>query len=216
MKYGFVYIWRDRKHKRFYIGSRWGSIDDGYVCSSVWMKNAYKRRPHDFSRRILATNLPREILIETEQRWLNLIQPEEVGKKYYNLNKYAVKHWHVDPETRLTIGQKISASPNRAANIGKANRGRQFSDLAKQRQREVMVGRTQSEEEKERRAVKLRGRKWTWKNLGKTKGMITVVTRDGITLRINTIEYNNQTKGPDMEYATVRSDEGKRRKGSIK
>ena len=37
-KYGFVYIWYDRKHKRYYIGCRWGTENDGYICSSSWMK----------------------------------------------------------------------------------------------------------------------------------------------------------------------------------
>lgn len=41
-KYGFVYIWRDKKHNRYYIGCHWGTTDDGYICSSPWMKQAYK------------------------------------------------------------------------------------------------------------------------------------------------------------------------------
>ena len=53
-KYGFVYIWRDRKHKRYYVGSHWGTETDQYICSSSWMKNAYKRRPQDFKRRVVA------------------------------------------------------------------------------------------------------------------------------------------------------------------
>lgn len=28
-KYGFVYIWRDRKYNRYYIGCHWGREDDG-------------------------------------------------------------------------------------------------------------------------------------------------------------------------------------------
>ena len=42
-KYGFVYIWYDRKHKRYYIGSHWGSEDDGYICSSTHMNHAFNR-----------------------------------------------------------------------------------------------------------------------------------------------------------------------------
>jgi len=30
-KYGFVYIWFDRKHKRYYIDSHWGKEDDSYI-----------------------------------------------------------------------------------------------------------------------------------------------------------------------------------------
>lgn len=31
---GFVYIWRDRKNKMFYIGSHMGKLDDGYIGSN--------------------------------------------------------------------------------------------------------------------------------------------------------------------------------------
>jgi hypothetical protein len=53
MKYGFVYLWFDRKHKRYYVGAHWGKEDDGYICSSNWMRDAYKKRSQDFLREIL-------------------------------------------------------------------------------------------------------------------------------------------------------------------
>ena len=31
-KYGFVYLWYDRKRKMFYIGSHWTTETDGYIC----------------------------------------------------------------------------------------------------------------------------------------------------------------------------------------
>ena len=117
--YGFVYIWRDRKHGRYYIGSHWGTADDGYVCSSSWMNRSYKRRPADFKRRIISFTNDRSILIDIEQSWLNMIKDHEVGKKYYNLKIQAIKHWHTNEESRLTVSQKISK-----ANIGKSkNKG---------------------------------------------------------------------------------------------
>lgn len=87
-KYGFVYIWRDRKHNRYYIGSHWGTINDGYLCSSNWMRDAYNRRPEDFKRRILSyvyTNRSDTYL--KEEQWFNLIQDSELGKRYYNKTK---------------------------------------------------------------------------------------------------------------------------------
>ena len=66
-KYGFVYIWRDRKHARYYIGSHWGTEDDGYVCSSFWMKQAYKLRSEDFRRRILFRTDDRILLRQKEE-----------------------------------------------------------------------------------------------------------------------------------------------------
>jgi len=82
-KYGFVYIWRDSKRKMFYIGSHWGTEDDGYVCSSNRMRNVYKRRPQDFKRRIITrvyTN--RKELLEIEEKWLQKIK---VKSRYYNI-----------------------------------------------------------------------------------------------------------------------------------
>ncbi len=122
-KFGFVYLWYDRKHKRFYIGSHWGTFDDGYICSSSWMKQAYKHRPQDFKRRILkviSTN--RKDLLLEEQRWLSMIKPEELTSKnstnakrntrvrYYNIVIRADHLWHADAEKRLKVGEKISTA----------------------------------------------------------------------------------------------------------
>jgi hypothetical protein len=86
---GFVYIWFDRKHKRFYIGSHWGYPSDSYICSSTWMRDAYKRRPSDFKRRIIETiNTSRKDLYEAEYKWLSLIKDGELGTRYYNLRKW--------------------------------------------------------------------------------------------------------------------------------
>lgn len=152
-KYGFVYIWRDRKHNRYYIGSHWGDIADGYVCSSTWMRNAFKRRPRDFKRRIIKTGIDRRDLITEEQQWLDMIKDHEVGSRYYNLNKNAIKHWHVDPSSRKTVGQKISAAPHRRENISKAMKGKKPSALNVRRRMETMTGRKQTKDEIEKRVA---------------------------------------------------------------
>lgn len=112
---GFVYIWYDRKHKRYYVGSHWGPDDDGYICSSSWMNKAYKQRPHDFKRRIIARiyTSKKDLLIE-ENRWLQMIKPEEMKIRYYNLINKSYDHWSADEKRRLEIGNKISK-----ANAGK-------------------------------------------------------------------------------------------------
>ena len=93
-KYGFVYIWYDKKRKMYYIGCHWGTEDDGYICSSNRMRNAYKRRPEDFRRRIIKriyTN-KKEMFTE-EYNYLKLIDKKNLGKKYYNLNNKQMNHW---------------------------------------------------------------------------------------------------------------------------
>jgi hypothetical protein len=106
---GFVYIWYDRKHKRYYIGSHWGTEDDGYICSSRWMKKSYKRRPHDFKRRILSkVNTTRLDLLVEEGKWLAMIKIEEVSIRYYNQRTDTFKMWHSDEQKRSIVGEKIS------------------------------------------------------------------------------------------------------------
>lgn len=136
-KYGFVYIWFDKKHKRFYIGSHWGRVDDGYVCSSSWMKQAYKRRPEDFKRRVIKTNLARENILIEEQRWLSKMSKEQLGKRYYNLRNDCLFHWTADPDKRLMVSQKISK-----ANKGRISpsRGIPLSEERKQHLSELLKG----------------------------------------------------------------------------
>jgi len=113
-KYGFVYIWRDRKHARYYIGSHWGTEDDGYVCSSFWMKRAYKLRPEDFRRRILFRIDDRILLRQKEEEWLRLIKPEELKERYYNLSLGGTGHWVSYPDNINTIREKISYTTKQA------------------------------------------------------------------------------------------------------
>ena len=107
-KYGFIYIWFDRKRKMFYVGSHWGAEDDGYICSSNRMRDAYRRRPQDFRRKIISNNVSRDILLEEEYKWLSLIKDDELGNKYYNLRKHKWGHWSTDKNLRLKVGEKIS------------------------------------------------------------------------------------------------------------
>ena len=123
-KYGFIYLWYDKKRKMYYVGCHCGNVNDGYICSSNRMRDAYRRRPYDFKRRILKSNIDQNVLLDEEYKWLELIKENELGKKYYNLRKHKWGHWSTDENKRLTVGQKISASPNRNANISKANKGK--------------------------------------------------------------------------------------------
>jgi hypothetical protein len=114
-KYGFVYIWYDRKHKRFYIGSHWGTVDDGYICSSTWMRNAYKYRKDDFKRKIITKVFTSKAdLLKKEYEYLSLIKEEELGKRYYNLTKHLNDHWFTEEERAKTLSEKISQKTKEA------------------------------------------------------------------------------------------------------
>lgn len=113
---GFVYLWYDKKHKKFYVGSHWGKENDGYVCSNDSMRDNYKRRSKDFKRRIIAritTN--RNDLLREEYRWLKMIKPYEFKRKYYNRNAHNhTNYWWMNKETKKQVSQKISENTKEA------------------------------------------------------------------------------------------------------
>lgn len=148
-KYGFIYVWFDKKKKRYYVGSHWGKEDDGYICSSQWMHRAKAKRPNDFKRRIVKRIYTNRIdLLQEEQRWLNMIKDHELamlntttGKRetirYYNLSKSVKNPWHMHEDRRKTVGEKISASktgksvpctPEKAAAISAAKKGKKLTE----------------------------------------------------------------------------------------
>lgn len=98
-KSGFVYIWYDRKHKRYYIGCHWGHELDGYICSSTWMRQGYNHRPQDFKRRILKKGITnKKDLLNEEYRWLSMIKKDELKKRYYNVHNHHFDHWSTSPK----------------------------------------------------------------------------------------------------------------------
>jgi group I intron endonuclease len=92
MKFGFIYLWKDTKNNKFYLGSHQGRLDDGYIGSgSPHFKNTYAKRPETFRRRILETlnfEVHKELRVR-EEYWLAMVKTEELGNKYYNLKRYA-------------------------------------------------------------------------------------------------------------------------------
>lgn len=156
-KEGFIYIWYDRKRTMFYIGCHWGTIDDGYICSSNRMRDAYRRRPHDFKRRIIQKGIERGNLLSEEYKWLSLIPDDQLGKRYYNHSKHHFGHWSSNPQQVLSMREK---------NLGKNNPryGKKHTDEWKQKLSEMnsgegnpFYGKTHSEKTRQ---------KWSEKRVG--------------------------------------------------
>ncbi len=145
---GFIYLWFDSgrhssghpNRRMFCLGSHCGTENDGYLTSTggIRFKNAYKKRPQDFRRRIIERIYEgngRDVL-NAEQRWLDLIKAEELNQRYYNKKKTAaglsredllrlhaenpeisqrqgtsLKNTHIaDPTLKVRMGIAISAS----------------------------------------------------------------------------------------------------------
>ena len=130
-KYGFVYIWYDKKRSMFYIGSHWGSEDDGYICSSNRMRNAYRRRPKDFKRRLIEKTEDRSKLLTLEENWLKMAEKNK--NKHYNVCFTTKSPWWENEDTRLSVGQKISKKNKANPNFGKWNCGRTLSEETKKK-----------------------------------------------------------------------------------
>ena len=134
-EYGVIYIWYDRKHKRYYIGSHWGNNpeSDGYICSSNRMRNAYKKRPEDFKRRIISKiYTSRYDLLEEE----NLILRRRSHKKdqYYNLKFFAGVHYyemHSEESKAKMSASKKNMSDETKAKMSASKKGRFVSEETK-------------------------------------------------------------------------------------
>lgn len=138
-KFGFVYIWRDQKHNRYYIGCHWGTEYDGYICSSRRMKNAYRKRPHDFKRRIISRVQSKEDLLEKEYQWLRLIPEHDLGIKYYNYYTHKASLFTlIKPKCREETRRKMSIS----------KKGRKRSAESIERQVAKLKGKPRSENTK--------------------------------------------------------------------
>jgi hypothetical protein len=78
------------------------------------MRDAYNRRPEDFKRRIIKTNIyPRSEMYIVEQYYLNMIDKSEIKPvnakpKYYNLSLSSKNPWHKYQEHIKSVGEKIS------------------------------------------------------------------------------------------------------------
>lgn len=87
---GFVYMWYDKRDKRFYLGSHFGNEKDSYRGSGIYFIRVFNKRPNDFKRRIIQTIIgSKQEVMQAEQKWLDLIPTHQLGKRYYNLKKYA-------------------------------------------------------------------------------------------------------------------------------
>lgn len=171
-KYGFIYLWYDKKRKMFYVGSHWGTETDGYICSSNRMRDAYRRRPKDFKRRIVEKVFKRNNLLDIEYKWLSMISEEELGKKYYNLRKHKWGHWSSDNKKSINVKNKLIGNKNRL--------GKPKPESEKLKISNTLKGHKRSLESIEKQKLKITGRKLpreqvekiAFKNKGKKREMV--------------------------------------------
>ena len=86
MSEAFVYLWRNAKTNKYYIGSHKGTIDDGYTHSSDELPDFPRHSSHiprHYTRRILAYGTESEMWALEDRLQLN--RKEKCWNRYYNV-----------------------------------------------------------------------------------------------------------------------------------
>ena len=87
--YGFIYIWTNQINGMKYLGKRWGNINDKYVGSGKYFRNALKKYGQEsFVREIIEYVETKEHLKEREQYWLDHYNVAQ-NQMFYNICAYA-------------------------------------------------------------------------------------------------------------------------------
>lgn len=185
-KYGFIYLWYDRKYKRFYVGRHWGLEDDGYICSSKSMREAHRRRPDDFKRRIISKVNDKTNLIMEEQRWLDMIKKSEIGTRYYNKTLKSVT-----PSTNGYKHSKETIEKIRTGNTGKVR-----SDEFKEKLRNIAKKQFSDPEQRKNLSDKVKA---NWQNEDYAK-KVKDAMRNGVTDEVRRIRSDNMKRINNLRW----------------
>jgi hypothetical protein len=181
----FIYKWTDNKTGMFYIGIHKGTPDDGYICSSKYMMEEYRKRPADFHRDILEYGTQRECQIK-EKEYLKSVDAAK-NLCYYNRSNGVSPYQNYGPlseeskeKIRLSkIGKKRPPrSEEWSRKISESNKGKVISEETKKKMSLALKGKPGNRKgsklsEEHKQALKKsrlgkepwnKGKTWQWKN----------------------------------------------------
>lgn len=151
---GFVYCWMDITKNKLYVGSHKGNPNDGYICSSKYMMEEYKKRPDDFVRQIIAEG------VITDIRWLErrILESANAATDIYFYNRRnANEKWYCTGHTEKTKRKISEAWKNRPD--GNPMKGRKHSEETKRKIGLQSAARLHTEETKRKIGLSGLGRK---------------------------------------------------------
>lgn len=119
-KIAFVYRWENLKNGMKYIGSHYGTYDDGYVSSSNYFNEYYNQNSLIFEREIISVHDTRIEALKEEERLL--VEADAANsKEYYNLINYSGRGWshHENEELAKIYYDRISKAKKGVPNKNK-------------------------------------------------------------------------------------------------
>lgn len=154
VKDSFVYRWTNNSNGMMYIGVHKGTPDDGYICSSKTMKEAYNSNPEHFTREILEYGS----FAEMYDRETELLIENNVVKNLLYYNKCINgKEFRMDFIPSLKTREKMSVAqkkryslPEEREKISRTSLGRKHTDESKEKIRLANLGKIHSDETKEK------------------------------------------------------------------
>lgn len=103
-KIGIVYKWENIDTKKWYIGSHFGFLNDGYIGSGKVFKNAYAKNPNKMIRSILYTG---QDFRQAEEFFLLYLDAAR-DRKSYNMKNTALGGGATVENMSIETRQKIS------------------------------------------------------------------------------------------------------------
>lgn len=151
--FGYVYLWRDKKHGRYIIGSHFGTVEDRYKTSTggIHVRNIFKSRPNDMRFRVLEYCNVDDIkeLHKIEKKWLDMRPNIADNPRYFNMTNQAgggfdaeIQHKRVKDGTHHFLGGEIQRQSNLKRveegthNFQSKEHRKRVSGIAKQRCRD--------------------------------------------------------------------------------
>lgn len=166
----FLYIWINIETGKTYIGMHRGHPEDGYICSSKYMMEDYKKNPTNFHRSILRYG-SRDEMLELEKQYLEKVNAAQ-NPLYYNRNNGSGT-WYISyhtEETKQKLRNRIVSEETRKK-MSDAQKGKPKSLEHRKKLSEINIGKVPWN--KERKSVQVpwnkgKSHKW-WKHTEETK-----------------------------------------------
>ena len=125
----FIYQWTNKRNGKKYVGSHIGEIDDGYIGSGKYFKNAYNKEPNNFKREILQiieSNKIKEDIKKLEEKFLSNLNVAD-SPDYYNISS---TYFGGDVYSSLNIEDQISmvAKRSEALRLDRLNNPKKYKE----------------------------------------------------------------------------------------